>query len=57
MESIRIADTSPSQWSSRTRVAQALGTIDEVTRAVVPPISDLYGDLDQALRQAQTASP
>jgi hypothetical protein len=52
-----MADTSPWQWSSRTRVAQALGTIDEVTRAVVPPISDLYGDLDQALRQAQTASP
>lgn len=34
-----MSDESPLKWSSRTRVAQALGTIDEVTRAVVPPIS------------------
>jgi cystathionine gamma-synthase len=34
-----MADKPLSTWSPRTKVAQALGTIDEVTRAVVPPIS------------------
>ncbi len=34
-----MSDKLLSQWSSRTKVAQALGAIDEVTRAVVPPIS------------------
>lgn len=29
---------SPRAWSTRTRLAQALGRIDEATRAVVPPV-------------------
>ena len=40
-------------WSARTRVAQALGTIDAATRALVPPISvstTYIRDADNAYR-------
>ena len=38
-QNIHMSEKSLSKWSARTKVAQALGTIDEVTRAVVPPIT------------------